>query len=663
QMSKVSAVSGATGADFDKLRGQAQELGKTTVFTATQAAEGMEYLALAGWKTNDIMAAMPGMLNLAATGALDLGKAADITSDVMSAFGISAGKAGHTADVFAYAQANANTNVEQMGEAMTYLAPVANALGLELEESAAAVMKLADSGVKGSMAGQAFASSLSRLAKPTKAMRDEMGRLGIEFFDAQGNLKSMPNIIAEIEKGTKGMTKEQKSATLSILFGAEAYKHWAILLESGSKTLGDTTDALKNADGAAEKMADTMMDNLAGSLNQLKAAFEGIAIQISDLIKDDLRAFADWIAKMAAKFGELSESTKKTILVVAGLAAAIGPLLVIGGMLISSLGTILGAFGTVSSAIAVVTTGATAATPAIGALASVFTVLTGPIGIAVAALAGLTIGTIAFAKNMSESALPSVERFGEGVSESTKKALDGFFDLSENASQSVTEMYVSSTKVTAEMANELTSKYDQMNTQIVDGMKKRNADQLSDMQKFFMDSSALSSEEEEKIIADTKKRNEYKIQDQITMNEIAKEITQKAANEKRELTEREHEVLNNINQLMKENAVRTFSESELEQKIILERMKENASIISAEQAAEVVKNAVKQKDEVIKEANETYEKRMAQIIQMRDETGAISAEQADKMIAEATKAKDQTIFLAEEQHQKIVEKAQQQADE
>lgn len=663
QMSKVSAVSGATGADFDKLRGQAQELGKTTVYTATQAAEGMEYLALAGFKTNDIMSAMPGMLNLAAAAGMNLGTAADITSDVMSAFGMSANQAGHAADVFAYAQANANTNVEQAGEAMKYLAPVANQMGWSIEQSAAAIMKLADNGLKGSIAGQAFASSLGRLAKPTRAMKNTMEDLGISFFDVQGNMKSLPDIVANLESSFDGLTMQQRSAALTTLFGAEAYKHWAILLESGSGTLAQYTKELENSDGTAKRMADTMMDNLAGSLNQLKAAFEGLAIQFSDLIKGDLRAFADWITKMAAKFGELSDSTKKTILVVASLVAAIGPLLVVGGMLISSLGTIFGAFGTVSSAIAVATTGATAATPAIGALASVFTALTGPIGLTVAALGGLSIGAIAFAKNMSESALPSIERFGKGVSESTKEALNGFFDLSENASQSVTNMYVSSTKVTAEMANQLTAQFDQMNTQIVEGMKKRNAEQISDLQKFFMDSSALSSEEEEKIIADTKKRNEYKIQEQNEMNEIVKGITQKAAEEKRELTERENEVINNVNRLMKENAIRTFSESELEQKVILERMKENASIISAEQAAEVIKNAVKQKDEVIKEANETYEKRIAQIIQMRDETGAISAEQADRMIAEATKAKDQTIKLAEDQHQKIVEKAKQQADE
>ncbi|MEV2287472.1 phage tail tape measure protein, partial [Paenibacillus larvae] len=239
QMSKVKAISGATGEDFQRLNETARHLGATTKFTATQAGEGMEYLALAGWKTNDIISAMPGMLDLAAAGALDLGRAADIVSDTMQAFGLDASTATHAADVFAYAQANANTNVEQMGEAMKYLSPIAHALGWSLEESSAATMSLANSGLKGSIAGQAFASSLARLAKPTKRMAGLMKKTGMEFFDAQGKMKSMPELVAEIEKGTKGMTEQQRSAALSILFGAEAYKHWAILLDTGSGKLKD----------------------------------------------------------------------------------------------------------------------------------------------------------------------------------------------------------------------------------------------------------------------------------------------------------------------------------------------------------------------------------------------------------------------------------------
>ncbi|SPU37920.1 phage tail tape measure protein, TP901 family [Lysinibacillus capsici] len=395
----------------------------------------------------------------------------------------------------------------------------------------------------------------------------------------------------------------------------------------------------------------------------LKNKVIDLGITLGNILIPVVLSIVEVVGPWIEKFASLSEGTQKLILVLGGIAAAIGPVILVAGALVSSVGAIVSAFGTVALAVGEAGGVVAMLTAKLGFLGPAFSVLTGPIGITVAALSGLAIGAVAFAKHMSNDALPSAERFGKGVSESTKNALNGFFDLSEGASQSVTRMYVSSTEVTSEMAKELTSKFDQMNKQIVEGMKKRNADQLSDLQDFFMFSSALTSEEEQKIMADTERRNEWQLKEQNAMNENVKAIIQKATDEKRELTEREHEIINNYNRMMKENAVRTFSESELEQKVILERMKENASIISAEQAAEVVKNAVKQKEEVIKEANESYEKRIAQIIQMRDETGQINAEQADRMIAEATRAKDQTILLAEEQHQKIVETAQKQADE
>ncbi len=407
QMSKVSAVSGATGADFDALRGKAQDLGATTKFTATQVAEGMEYLALAGYNTNQILSATGGLLDLAAAAGMDLGTAADITTDVMSAFGMQAKEAGHAADVFAYAQANANTNVEQMGEAMKYVAPMANQMGWSLEETGAAMMKLADNGLKGSIAGQAFASSLGRLAKPTKQMRKTLDELNISFFDSNDNMKSLPDIIGHLEDKFTGLTMKQKSAAITTLFGAEAYKHWAILLESGSDTLAQYTKELENSDGTAQRMADTMVDNLAGSMLMLKSALEGLAIQFSDLIKDDIRALADWLTKMTGKFAELSEGTKKTILVVGALAAAIGPLIVVAGVMLASIGSIITSFGAVSLAIGQAGGVVALLTTKLAFLGPVFTALTGPIGLTIAAIGAIGTGLVV--------AYKKVDWFREGV--------------------------------------------------------------------------------------------------------------------------------------------------------------------------------------------------------------------------------------------------------
>lgn len=297
-MSKVAAVSGASGSEMKQLQAQAKELGATTQFSATQAGEGMMYLAQAGFKTNDILTAMPGMLDLAAAGALDLGTAADIASNIMSGFGLKADRATHTADVLAKAAADANTDVTEMGEAMKYAAGTAHTVGFTMEETSAAMMAMSNSGLKGSVAGQAFATSLGRLAKPTKEMRKVMDELNLSFFDSQGKIKPLPTIIKELEDKTGSMTAQQKSATLTTLFGAEAYKNWAALLQAGSGYLAENTKALEQADGAARKMADTMTNNLKGKWDEFTSALEGLAITIFTLIAPALGAIVMGLTKV-----------------------------------------------------------------------------------------------------------------------------------------------------------------------------------------------------------------------------------------------------------------------------------------------------------------------------------------------------------------------------
>lgn len=456
-VSKVQAVSGASASEIKKLDKQARDLGASTKFTATQAAEGMEKLALAGWKANDIMAGMPGMLNLAAAGNLDLATAADITSDTMSAFGLSADKAGHSADVFAYAQANANTNVEQMGEAMKYAAPVANALGWELEETAAAQMALADAGIKGSLAGQAFATSLARLAKPTSAMKKEMKKLGMEFFDAEGNMKPLPKVMAEIEKGTEGMTREQRSATLTTLFGAQAYKHWAILLEEGSSSLERTTNELKNSDGAAKEMADTMMDNAAGAVISFQSAIEGLQISLTRHLIPAFTNIVEKATSIVRGFTNLDESTQKTIITTT-------------------------AFGTAVLGVTTVVAGLTAA---VGA----FLTFAGPVGLAIAggtaalgALATAAFGAAQHTKNLEEKQRKLAEeqdkakqtaiRYGEGISEGTRKGVKGYIDLYEGAKLEMHKLKGMSGEEAEKTKQNVVKAFQDMGDQVVSQLKK-----------------------------------------------------------------------------------------------------------------------------------------------------------------------------------------------
>lgn len=677
QMSKVQAISGATGKEFDALREQAKHLGATTQFSATEAAQGMEFLARAGWKTQDIMKAMPGMLDLAAAGALDLGRAADITSDVMTAFGIEASKAGHVADVFASAAANANTDVEGLGEAMKYIAPVAKNMGWSLEESTAAVMALSDAGIKGEMAGSAFATSIQRLTKPTGEAKKIIDQLSLSFFDAQGKMKPLPEVIKELETKTKGMTDQQKSAAITTLFGAEAYKHWSVLLQRGSKDLGKMTGELKNSDGTASKMAKTMQDNLSGAITSLKSALEGLAIAFSDTLTPMIRDLADWLTKVTRKFTGMSDGTKKAIIVIAAIAAAIGPLLIVGGSLLSmfaslgavagmlgvSVGTLIGIFGIVVAAVAA--TIAWCVTlwknwdnleKKLGIVGTVLLALvSGPFG---AIIAGIKL----FQK-ANEDAIPKADHFGSKVSESTKKALGGYLDLEEKASVALKELAWSGDTVTKDMASKITKTFAEMGEKVVNSLEKQKNDSLKTMESFFAENSAMTDEEEAKILEKINSSYEDRKKRVEEGENRVKEILKKAKDEKRALTDQERMEINAIREQMKTEAIKTMTKNEEEQRIILERMKENASITSAQEAAEVVKNSVKKRDKVIKDAEDQFLKVKMEAERQRDEVGSISAEEAEKIINEARKQRDETVKNAEDRHKKIVSTAQKQAGE
>jgi len=416
----------------------------------------------------------------------------------------------------------------------------------------------------------------------------------------------------------------------------------------------EENNALTNE--AAQRYATT-----ASQLETFKNKMVDLGITLGGIIIPVLLKIVEAIEPWIEKFAELSKSSQKTILVIAGIAAAIGPVLVVVGALVSSVGAIMTAFGTASMAIAVVTTGVASAVPGVGALAAVFTALTGPIGIAIAAIAGIGIGVGLLVNHLSKDAIPEVDRFGTGVSEATQKALGSFFELSDGASQSLMDMSIRNTVVTGEMASSMIDQFNAMNTQILEGLNTNHAERMAATSSFFLNSSVLTDEEEAKILQ--KQENNHTLDVLLLESKNARiaEIMNAAKNAKRDLTEAEAAEINNIKDSMNKFAVKALSASEVEQKIIMEKMKQSAGDLSAQQAAEVVKNSAKQRNESVKEAEGQFDETVAEIIRMRDETGVITAEQATKMIAEATRAKDETVKHAENMHQDVVKEAQSQA--
>ena len=315
QMSRVQAISGATGDELKGLNALAIKLGADTAFSAKEAADGMENLASAGFNTNEIMAAMPGLLDLAAVSGGDVAQASEVAASSLRAFGLDASQAGHLADVFARAAADTNAEVADMGEAMKYVAPVAKAMGQSVEETAAAIGIMSDAGIKGSQAGTTLRGAFSRLVKPTKKMYETMDELGLSFFDAQGNMKPLNGIIAELQAGTKGLTQEQKNQALVTLFGQESLSGMLALVDAGPDKLNALTDSLINSDGAAKEMAKTMQNNVASNIEQLGGSLETLKIKIFQSVNEPLNnitnKLTEYVNAMGDAFSGIDEKTQE----------------------------------------------------------------------------------------------------------------------------------------------------------------------------------------------------------------------------------------------------------------------------------------------------------------------------------------------------------------
>lgn len=294
-MSNVRALSGATGEDFDKLKAKASELGATTKFTATEAAEGMQYLAMAGWDTSEIIEGMPGLLQLAAAGSTDLGTAADIVSDVMTAMGMSADEASRAADVFAKTATSTNTTISMMGETLKYAAPIAHSFGLELEQVSAITGMMANAGIKGSQAGTAIRSSLLRMAAPPADAAKAMSKLNLSFADSTGKMKDMGTIIKELQTSFAGLSQQEKLAYADDIFGKTASSAWLAVIDQGSAAYDELYKSLMNCEGAAQEMADIQLDNLQGDITLLQSAVDGMKISLMDKLNPFLRKGVQWI--------------------------------------------------------------------------------------------------------------------------------------------------------------------------------------------------------------------------------------------------------------------------------------------------------------------------------------------------------------------------------
>lgn len=381
-MSKVSALSGATGDDLKMLEEKAREMGSTTKYSATESAEALSYMALAGWDAEQMTAGLEPSLKLAGAAGMDLALATDIVTDTMSMFGMEASEATKMTDMLAYAQANSNTDVQQLGEALKYCGASANAMGYDLADTTALLGTFADQGLKGSSAGTTLNAMFRDMKKNAKDGAIAIGDTNVAIVDANGNYRDMTDILADVEKATEGMTQAERDMALSSVWGTEALKGVNMAFEAGVPKIREFEDGIRKSDGAASEMYDTMQNNLQGAIDNMKSAFEGLLITIGQRLIPIFQNLVEGITNVFTWFNNLNPAIQNVIIGVGGFLAILGPLLLIVGNVIIFIVKL-------STSISALVTFFSAGGAGAGILSAAIGALSGPIGIAIAAITAL----------------------------------------------------------------------------------------------------------------------------------------------------------------------------------------------------------------------------------------------------------------------------------
>lgn len=419
-MSKVSAISGATGGDLDALREKAKEMGIKTKFSATESAEAFTYMAMAGWDTESMLQGIDGIMALSAADGLDLATTSDIVTDALTAFGLSASDSSHFADVLAKTSSSANTNVSMLGESFKYAAPVAGALGYSVEDTSIALGLMANAGIKGGQAGTTLRRALTNMISPSDKAAAAMEKYGIEITNADGTMKPLGEVMDLLRDKMGNLSEAEQAEAASTIFGTQAMSGMLAIINASDDDYKTLTDSIYDADGAAQQMADTMLDNLNGQLTLLKSALEGLAISFGEILMPYIQKAVEWIQQLVDKFNALSTEQKETIVKIALVAAAIGPLLLVGGKLLVGISNVMKAFQTLKTGMTALKAGFTGLKAAIGGISAPVVAIVAVIAVLVAAFKHLWDTNEEFRNKITEiwnGIKEKFDAFGQGIVE------------------------------------------------------------------------------------------------------------------------------------------------------------------------------------------------------------------------------------------------------
>lgn len=413
EMSKVVALSGATGDELVNLSEKAKEMGATTKYTASEAAQGMQYMALAGWDTAEMLDGIEPVLKLAGAAEMDLGRASDIVTDALTAMGLQAKDAAHFTDVLTTTMANSNTDVDQMGEAFKYAAPLAGTLGYSIEDLGVALGTMANAGIKGEQAGSTLRNIITNMTSPTDDCADAMERLNLSLFNADGSARPLRSVMNDLRSSMQGLTEEEQLQLAEAIAGKRGLSGLLAVVNATENEWRDLVGVIDQSNGATEKMYQTMQDNFKGQLTILKSTFETIALDFGEVLLPILKKVVEKVQEFATWLHGLSKAEKERIVRIAAIVAALGPLLLILGKFSTAIGSIISTVSKLKTALPILKAVFTGIKGALAGIAGPVAAVVAVIGILIAAFKHLWDTNEEFRERISEIWNNLKERFQE----------------------------------------------------------------------------------------------------------------------------------------------------------------------------------------------------------------------------------------------------------
>ncbi|MGN2369377.1 phage tail tape measure protein [Clostridium cagae] len=577
-MAKVQATSNASAEDLEKLKNLAKEMGEETKFSATDAADGLNFLAMAGWKTEQMLNGLPPILNLAIASGSELGTVSDIVSDALTAFSMSAEDAGHFTDIIASASSNANTNVEMLGESFKYVAPLCGSLGYSAEDTSLALGLMANAGIKGSQSGTSLKTMFVNLAKPTDTMAGIMDQYGISLTDANGKMLSMKEVLDMLRDKFGGLSEAEQASAMAALFGKEALAGAMSIVNASATDYNKLTNAIYNCDGETKRMADTMSNTTQGKIDSFKSKLEALGIQVADKLLPHLNDLIDKGIDLINWFSELDEGTQKAIMNFGLFTAASGGVLKVAGGITKGLGSLVGAVGKASTALSKLNTTtkvvkeveglATASKVASVGVAGLSSALI-PIGATLAVVGAGIYAYNQYHDGMSKSCVTSREELGllkstllelNGVQVQSREELEKsglvYKELGSDLGETFKKRIEESTKtindfnyelglvnvdnvVTQEESNALTLRVDGMVTSALEAIKSKGTETQEELSKMFMVQDGTIDESEQKVLDFVNSTGQKEIEEVNKLKGEINKIYKQAVDDKRGLNEQE----------------------------------------------------------------------------------------------------------------------------